>query len=382
MPDYFKADKLELVRSGEAYFKLLKQLIRDSRQIIHLQTYIFDDDRTGCEIIQELCDEARRGIKVYLLLDAFGSVNFKRAFQHLCLDAGVNFRFFASLFSNENIFAGRRLHHKLVSVDHRLALVGGINIAEKYRGSPHVAPWLDFALYSEAQDNVVLEQLCADFYFRRLNKREVHLNMPTKKAERSLCYQRNDWIRGRNEIHNSYHEQISSAKKEILIVASYFLPGRKFRDLLSAAVRRGVRVRLLIAGQSDTLSVRFAETYLYNYYLRNKIEIYEWKDSVMHGKAMITDQNWCTIGSYNLNFLSHFASIELNAECRDPVLIMSFQEELESTLINHCDAFKADEKRARLIYIVRFLNWMAYSFFRILRSLFAGITKRRKRHLF
>ena len=382
MPDYFKADKVKLVRSGEEYFKLLKQLIRDSRQIIHLQTYIFDDDQTGCEIMKALCDAARRGIKVYLLLDAFGSVNFKSAFQHLCLDAGVNFRFFASLFSNENIFAGRRLHHKLVSVDHHLALVGGINIAEKYQGSPHQAPWLDFALYSEARDNVVLEKICEDFYFRRLNRREVYLKNPTNKAEQSLCYQRSDWIRGRNEIHRSYCEQINKANKEILLVASYFLPGRKFRNLLSAAVRRGVRVRLLIAGQSDTLTVRFAETYLYNYYLRNKIEIYEWKDSVMHGKAMITDQNWCTIGSYNLNFLSHFASIELNAECRDPVLIMSFQEELESTLINHCDAFKADEKRARLIYIVRFLNWMAYSFFRILRSLFAGITKRRKRHLF
>ena len=140
-------------------------------------------------------------------------------------------------------------------------------------------------------------------------------------------------------------------------------------------------MRLLIAGQSDTLSVRFAETYLYNYYLRNKIEIYEWKDSVMHGKAMITDQNWCTIGSYNLNFLSHFASIELNAECRHPALIMRFQEELESTLINHCDAFIADEKRGRMLYIARFLNWLAYSFFRVLRFAFAGITKRRKRNL-
>lgn len=379
MPEYFKAEKLELVRSGEAFFNLLKRLIEDSRQIIHLQTYIFDDDRTGRVVLAALCRAARRGIKVYLLIDAFGSPNFSKKFQRLCQTAGINFRFYAPIFSPENIFMGRRLHHKIVCVDGIKALVGGINIADKYHGDLNAVPWLDFALYTEAKDNRVLAKICESFYFQRISNERQPVKLAVHENTLSLCYRCNDWIMGENEIHRSYQEQLRIATTDIIIVASYFLPGRRFRNLMKKAVQRGVRVRLIIAGQSDTFTVRFAENYLYDYYLRNKIQVFEWKTSVMHGKAMITDKSWCTIGSYNLNFLSHFASIELNAESRDPLLISSFTAELEG-IADTCGAPILPEiQKKKTGLLRRFLFWLSYSIFRILRSILAGISKRRKR---
>lgn len=381
MSVYFRAEKIELIRSGEQYFELLIKLIRDSRQIIHLQTYIFDDDRTGQVVLQELCLAAKRGVQIYLLLDAFGSPNFKKSLQRVTASAGIHFRFFAPLFSTENIFAGRRLHHKILCVDGYKAVIGGINIADKYHGGATAVPWLDFALYSEARDNFFLQQLCEDFYFKRLQSRPQIIQVPTSEPVGSLSYRRNDWIRGHNEIHKSYREKLSTAEEEITIIASYFLPGRKFRKLLKAAVQRKVKVRLIIAGKSDTQTVRYAENYLYDYYLRNKIEIYEWRNSVMHGKAMLVDKSWCTIGSYNLNFLSHFASIELNGETMDPSLIHDFKKEVNEIIGTTSFHVNAYNYKVNTNLLIRLTRWLSYNTFRIFRTIFAGFTKRRKKHL-
>ena len=135
MNSYEKAESVQLVFSGDNYFEILQQIIAGAKNVIHLQTYIFEEDKTGHEVAESLKNAAKRGVKIYLLADAFGSKNLSKNFIVQMKNAGIQFRFFSPLFSSEGIRFGRRLHHKIVVADKCVALVGGINITDKYHGS-------------------------------------------------------------------------------------------------------------------------------------------------------------------------------------------------------------------------------------------------------
>ena len=125
------AKYVELVNSGEDYFLRLEKLIDRAENEIHLQTYIFENDETGKRIAACLNKAAQRNVKVYVLLDAYGSSSLPDSFVQNLVQHGILLRFFSPLFSLNNFYIGRRMHHKIVVADEKIALIGGINIADK-----------------------------------------------------------------------------------------------------------------------------------------------------------------------------------------------------------------------------------------------------------
>src|SRR5262249_23074109 len=134
----------------------------------------------------------------------------------------------------------------------------------------------------------------------------------------------NDWIRGLNEAFASYRREIKHAQTSLFIVGGYFLPGGKVRRMLRHAIERGVDVRIIIAAESDVKLQRLAIQYLYQWMIRNKIKIYEYLPSNVHGKVLIADKHYVSIGSYDLNNLSTFSNVELNLDIRDETFASSF----------------------------------------------------------
>src|ERR1051326_2059019 len=143
---YVHAESVKLVFSGKNYFEMLEKIIDEAKETIHLQTYIFENDNTGKKIADALIRASRREVKVFVLADAFGSNSLPRKFIDNLRKEKINFRFFSPLFSSEGIFFGRRLHHKIVVADKHIALVGGINIADKYYGTQNENAWFDHAV--------------------------------------------------------------------------------------------------------------------------------------------------------------------------------------------------------------------------------------------
>jgi cardiolipin synthase len=385
MKTYLEAEDIQLVYSGSDYFDVLERLIDESRHSLHLQTYIFETDETGRKVLDALIRAAKRGVDVYLLIDAYGSYPFSKQAAKELSESGIHFRLFSPLNSNESVYFGRRLHHKIIVADKRVALTGGINIANKYRGSDGVAPWLDYAVLTRGAVCEFLHLLCEEFYHKKKVKQlrawEKNREQPKHKGTGKLVrFRRNDWIKRKNDIHKSYMEALISAQSSITIVASYFLPGRTFRKLLREAAQRGVEIRVVLAGKSDINSVRLAESYLYDFYLRYNICIFEWTNSVMHGKAMVVDDRWATIGSYNLNFLSHYISIELNTDVADAAFAGHFSEHLRQVVTGSCTAVELKTKRRQFSFFSQLIRWMAYNFYRLMMSFLMVGRKYRKRN--
>src|SRR6187399_3205708 len=211
MNQYLEADSIKLVHSGKEYFDTLEELIAGSKTSLHLQTYIFAADETGIRIISALKLAAKRGVNVYLLPDAFGSFPFPSALAQEMLEAGIHFRLYSSFFSTESILLWRRLHHKIVVADDTKALIGGLNIADKYNSLHNTAAWLDYAVLIEGSVCVPLNLLCEQIYRR---KKTSPLNGSTTAgitAINQVRFRRNDWLKKKNEIHRSYIEALKQA---------------------------------------------------------------------------------------------------------------------------------------------------------------------------
>ncbi len=354
---------IELVHSGEDYFLRMKNIIENAQEEIHLQTYIFENDETGRSIATCLKEAAKRYVKVYLLLDAYGSAQLPESFTQDLVQHGISFRFFSPLISVNNFYVGRRMHHKILVADGKMALIGGINIADKYHGSPDSEPWLDYAVQLQCPAAIALQNLCRSIFFK---KRElIKIKSVFHEADNALVrIIQNDWLAGKTEVCDAYFNAILHAEKEIIIAGSYFLPGRRLSGALKKACNRGIKTTLILAGISDVPLIRRAATHLYSSFLRRHMVLYEWHKSVLHAKAAVVDNKWATVGSFNLNSLSCFGSIEMNVEVNSSRFAAALRYDFNN-VINQCRqiTFSTLEKKSGIAN--RIANWFSYQIVRM-----------------
>jgi cardiolipin synthase len=368
----FHLNNARLIRGGREYFDLLLELISNARESIHLQTYIYDDDKTGRLVAEALKAAVKRKVAVYLLADGYASQVMAQHFINDLKAAGVHFRFYEPIFRSKYFYFGRRLHHKIFVADTRFALVGGINISDRYNDLPGQPAWLDFALYTEGE---IARNLCV-LCWKTWNNFPLKMGL-TPCEEKPLDFtgsdnekypvrmRRNDWVRRKNEISATYIEMFRNARSHITIMCSYFLPGKVIRRLLSQASRRGVKIKIITAGPSDVMLAKHAERWLYDWLLRNKIKVYEYQPAVLHAKIAVCDSEWLTIGSYNVNNISAYASIELNLDLRDHAFTRNVEDKLDQIIREGCVPITR-EKHVRSKNIFRqFIRWFSYEFIRV-----------------
>lgn len=358
-------------------------LINNAQESIHLQTYIYDDDETGLMVADALKAAVKRNVSVYLLADGYASQQLSKSFISEIRHAGIHFRFFEPLFKSRNFYFGRRMHHKVVVADARVAIVGGINISNRYNDMPGKTAWLDFALYTEGE---IARQLCI-LCWKTWNAYPLKMGItPCEEKQSALIIpegestavrmRRNDWVRHKNEISGTYIEMMGHAEKQVTILCSYFLPGKLLRRQIKHAAKRGVSIRVIAAGSSDVMMAKRAERWLYDWLLRNGIELFEYQQNILHGKLAVCDDQWMTIGSYNINNLSTYASIELNLDVKDPKFAGSVREILDGIISKNCIPITAGHLVKTKNIFRQFSRWLSYECLRILFYLFTFYYKR------
>ncbi len=360
---YLLHNRVRLIRGGREYFDLLIRLINEASNTIHLQFYIFEEDDTGTSVSDALIDAAKRGVKVYLLVDAFGSQGLSREFVGRLVESGVKVRRFQPLFKSRRFYFGRRLHHKVVVVDARHSLVSGLNIGNRYNDVNGVPAWLDWALYVEGEVAPALEDVCRRRLRMRLPK---GASGPPPDTEMPVRIRINDWIRRKREIFRSYLEMFRNAESHITIMSAYFLPGRLFRRKIVAARKRGVRIRVILTADADVVMIKYAERYIYRWLFKHGIEVYEYRRSIVHGKMAMYDDKWMTIGSYNVNNLSAYGSIELNLDVNDPAFVKKVGRTIDALIESDCVPITEKTFRKNYNYFNFLVHKTAYILFRFL----------------
>jgi cardiolipin synthase A/B len=161
-------------------------------------------------------------------------------------------------------------------------------------------------------------------------------------------------------------------------LCSYFLPGKKIRKQIILAIQRGVKIRIIAAGVSDIVMAKSAERWLYDWLLRNKIELYEYQKTVLHGKLGVCDDEWMTIGSYNINNISAYASIELNLNVENADFTKGVREKLDQIISKDCILITMENHVKTKNIFKQFGRWFSYGFFRTVFYMFTFYFKQHR----
>lgn len=381
--DYRSGHYIELLRSGNNYFDVCEKTIDQAQHFIYFQTYIIDDDETGRQIVNALIKAAGRGVKVYFLLDAFGGGTFPKDLIYRVEQAGILFRKFSPGLITKGFQLSLRLHHKVLLTDGDSAIIGGMNVANRYRGTPDFKEWLDFAILIRGPECAhvlfILKRLWNKTFISKKDRaRDTVHNLPVYDDDVKLKVLQNNWYRNKIEILKSYRSALKHARSRMIIMSGYFLPGRNERKLLRNASRRGVDIKIVLSAESDTIVFKRATHFLYDFILRNKIKIFEYLPSNLHAKVATVDGNWCTIGSYNLNHLSDYGSVEMNVDILNTHFSEQFEELLTGIIEKDCRQITFEEYVHRKTWINQLFGWFSYQMIRILmRIMFSRIAKRK-----
>jgi cardiolipin synthase A/B len=375
MTHFVTGNQIKLLRNGAEYFPALETAIAGAEREVYLQTYIYAADATGARIGNALKQAAQRGVEVNLLLDGFGSKELTKAYIQELERAGVRVVFYRPQISPWTFKRKRlrRLHRKVVVIDGMVGFVGGINIIDDNDVPDQIAPRIDYAVRVEG---AILVAVAASVHklWRRLawakthqvGNRKANLLPPLKsiKAGQKAAFVMRDNMLHRHDIEEAYLAAINDAKSEIIIANAYFVPGRRFRKALLAAAERGVVVKLLLQGRKEYF-LMFATHAFYSEFLKNGIEIYEYRKSFMHSKVAVIDNHWATVGSSNIDPFSLLLAHEANVVVEDALFSAELKAEIMASIQEgaYCVTVQEWENGSK---VKHFFSWIAYGIVRFI----------------
>ncbi|WP_286918774.1 cardiolipin synthase ClsB [Pseudomonas sp. UBA6753] len=331
-------NSVQLLINGEQYYPRVFEAMAQAREEILLETFIIFDDKVGQQLQQVLIDAARRGVRVEVAVDGYGTADLPDSFIAAMTDAGVSFHAFDPqprlVGMRTNLF--RRLHRKIVVVDGERAFIGGINYSADHLGDFGPMAKQDYAV--EVVGPVVAQVHAA-------SKRLMSPVLQPPSAVRPLTepagtctavlVERDNKVRS-TDIEAHYLQAFRSARRRIVVANAYFFPGYRLMRELRNASRRGVEVRLILQGQPDMRWVRALSRLLYNYLLRDGVAIHEYCQRPLHGKVALVDDEWATVGSSNLDPLSLSFNLEANLFIRDRAFNQQLNQHLQALAREQC----------------------------------------------
>jgi cardiolipin synthase len=364
-PLFSGGNRVRLLRGGDELFPAMCNAIDAARDEIWLAMYIFHHDEAAHRVALALAAAAQRGVRVHVVVDGFGSKAALDRLEQWWAGCGVRLTVFRpveswrALFQPEHL---RRLHLKLCVVDGERGYLGGINVIDDrldLRHGPTDTPRLDYAVelvgpvvspvVQTAQAVWQRARLGQDWSHQMLallrsrtpfaRARELlqgvrivagdSMLADTPDAPVRAAFVVRDNLRHRHTIERSYVEAFERARRRIDIASPYFYPGREFRRTLREAVKRGVRVRLLLQGKVDYRIAGMAARSLYAELLSRGVQIYEYTPAYLHAKVALADDDWATVGSSNIDPLSLLLNLEANVVVRDRAFAAELSAEFE-----------------------------------------------------
>lgn len=372
-------NRLQLLQSGAEFFPALIAAIDAAQSEIHLETYIFNADPSAEAVRDALIRAAQRQVQVRVLVDGVGSHTLPAGWRKALEDGGVSLLVYRPLVMGwlANPRSLRRLHRKLAVIDARIAFIGGMNLMDDFKPVRFDLPRLDFSvvvqgpLLDSIHQNmcrlwrlVALSQLQPGEY-----KTAIKPAWPTDGHVRAAFVVRDNFAH-RRDIERNYLVALARARKEIVIASAYFLPGRRFRQLLKKAAERGVQVKLLVQGRTDHPLFQAATRALYRDLLADGVKVYEYQASELHAKVAVVDGHWATVGSSNIDPFSLLLAREANIIIDDQAFGRDLQQRLSQAMSQSLELDPAEWQRRAWPH--RMLSWLAYGGVRWIVGLVGG----------
>ena len=354
---------VRLLGDGDGVFEAMWEAIEGARKRVFFTTYILEDDRVGRRFQELFCAAAESGVRVSLVLDAYGSMNLPSSFVRTLEESGVDVVWFNPILRLWTRFSRRvRNHRKILVVDDAVAFCGGMNASEDYAGPRHGT-----GLFRDA--HLILRGPCArdlaDLHRATILQMRTQpppsFRRPGPGPEDTLVeVLQSNVRREQRAIQKALHFTLVRAVRRCYLTSPYFVPPAKLvRDLCSAA-ERGVDVRVLTAGVSDVPAVTMASRHLYGKLLRAGVRMYEMQERTLHAKTASIDGIFASVGSFNLDYISYRRNLEVTVTTLDERTAGDVEERFFEDLDLSEEVLLASWKKRGLWERLR--DWTAYRF--------------------
>jgi cardiolipin synthase A/B len=345
-------DEVELLINGDAIFPCYLDAIRSAERTICLLTYVYWRGDIARDVAEALCERARSGVEVNVIVDAVGGLKIEKDLVKSMMDAGVRF----TRFRPPKPYAARRVanrtHRKILVADGRVGLTGGVGIAEEWTGDAQDPDhWRDthvrvrgpvvrglLGAFAENWLEATGEVLAGDGYLPEIEQSEGGGPMMVVRSSAGV---------GDTNVEALYYLAIAAAGDTLDLTAAYFVPRPAFIDALCDAAARGVRVRVLVPGPNiDKPPVWVAGRVSYDQLLDCGVEVFEYQPTMLHAKSMVVDGAWSSVGSVNFDN----RSFQLHDEATLCVVSEAFARKLTEQFerdLERSDRIDADRWRRR-----------------------------------
>lgn len=325
-------NRVEIIQNSDFFAAFVADVGR-ARHHVHFETFLWADGEVSDLIVEALTEKAREGVEVRVLVDHRGGITTSPSVWATLRRAGVDFRVYHRARFRELGWYNNRDHRKIVVIDGRVGYTFGHGVADMWAGKG----WRDTAariqgpvvhdLQAAFLDNwitVTRRALTDQVYFPRVE--------PCGTTAMSVAYAAPPETT--SAVQRLYYLAIAAAKQELILQNPYFLPDRHAVRLCAEAVRRGVRVRVMLptSTTSDFPVVQHASHYYYGPLLHAGATIHEYTESGIHQKVMIVDRRWCTIGSTNFDPRSFKINDEITVAIYDPAVAEELAAAFEADL--------------------------------------------------
>ena len=339
-PVILPGNRFATLLNGDEIFPSMLQAIKGAQKTITFETYIYWSGDIGKAFADALSQRARAGVKVHVLLDWLGSSKMDQAFLAEMRDAGVQIRRYHEPRWYNLDKLNNRTHRKELIVDGRIGFTGGVGIAPEWTGhAQDPQHWRDShfraegpvvaqmqAVFGDNWSKVTGEVLDGVDYFPALaavgdGAGQMFASSPSGGSE---------------SMQLMYLLMITAAEHSIDLSSSYFVPDELSRDTLVAALRRGVRVRIITPGPHiDSETVRRASRALWGDLLEAGAEIYEYQPTMFHCKVLVADGLVASVGSTNFDERSFRLNDEASLNVYDAAFaahqVEVFERDLKSS---------------------------------------------------
>ncbi len=366
-PGILAGNRVKALQNGDEIFPAMLAAIRAARETITFETYIYWSGDIGKKFSDALCQRARAGVKVHVLLDAVGTGKIEKKYLDDLKAAGVEVERYHPLRWYSITRINNRTHRKLLVVDGRIGFTGGVGIADLWQGHAQSKDhWRDSHYQIEGPAVGQMQAAFTDNWIKTRAKVLLGAGyFPELKPVGDSLAQvfKSSRGEGSESVRLMYLLSIASATNTIRLQAAYFVPDDLAIETCLAARKRGVKIEIIVPGpHADAKIVQRASRSRWGELLDGGVEIYEYQPTMYHCKVMIVDEVWVSVGSTNFDDRSFRLNDEANLNIYDAAFA---GEQLK--------AFVQDKAKSRLMTRAEFKNQSAVG--KLLDSL-AGLIRR------
>lgn len=325
-------------------FAAIEAALRNARESIHLEYYIWQPDRIGTRLRDILIERALAGVKVRFLYDTLGSIRLTHRFLEPMRTAQIQVApFVPGRTLRERWSINLRSHRKIILVDGKIGMTGGMNIGDEYLGKdPHFGYWRDTHLQLEGPTVRQLQDVFAtDWYYATGEDLSPGEHCPLAVEPGLVDAQ--ILAGGPDEVESVFHAMmfgaISVAKRTVTIATSYFVPTPALVTALQTAAYRGVRTRILVSGPVTYWATYHAGRSFYEELLAAGVEIFEYRRGQQHAKTLTVDGGWALVGTPNFDARSFYLNFEVGVALYDANLAEQLDRQFDADL---ADAVRID----------------------------------------